>query len=558
MRRDTLTNISNLDPSSLGALDDDTLVKLAGQLLEVQSYDRQSNQLRYYQPVSPIAESVHYSLCNTIGIGGGNGSSKTETALVEMVIRATGQIPLSLRDRYPRTKLRGPIACRVVCESLTTTLAPIILPKLHWQRWSGVDSPGGRRGHWGWIPRSCLIKGEWKNSWTERTRTLRLFYRDPDEPAKILGESIIQFMSYDQDPSDFASGDFHFILHDEPPKYDIWRENRARVMRVAGTLMIAMTWPDDPAIPCDWIFDEVYEKAQPGPNRDPQVEWYNLYTTDNLNLNQDAVAQRAAQMSQAERATRIFGRPIRMGNRVHPLFTDVDHNWCFHCREVVILGENALCSACNSETVTFNHVQPITTNDLYPVVQLLDPHPRKPHCLLWVQIDPADDWHVVEARQVDGAPEQVREVVDEVEQEYCWSTVRRLMDPNMGRSPASVNRETTWQDSFAAVGLHYDLADDSEVGRKEIDSYLQPDIHTRKPRILVDPRCAAVIYQMKRYLWDDYKKALEKGQKQVPKDKHDDFPALLKYLANSQPNFRALKQLGSVYHRPGTRGRLGY
>lgn len=558
MRKDTLNKLTKFDPSNVALLDDEDLVHMAQQMLEIQAFERQSNQLRYYQPVSPIAKSVHLDTSSTIGIGGGNGSSKTETALVEMVIRATGQVPISLQDSYPRTKLRGPIACRVVCESLTTTLAPIILPKLHWQRWAGVDSPGGKRGHWGWIPRQCLIKGEWKSSWNERTRTLRVFYRDTDNPTRILGESMIQFMSYDQDPSDFASGDFHFILHDEPPKYDIWRENRARVMRVAGTLMVAMTWPDDPAIPCDWIFDEIYEKAQPGPNRDPHVSWYNLYTTDNMNLNQDAVAERAAQMSQSERATRIFGRPIRMGNRVHPLFTDTTHNWCFQCREIVILGENGLCSACQSETIEFNHVQPAPANDLWPVVQLLDPHPRKPHCLMWVQITPADDWQVVACREVDGGPEKVREVVDEVEQEACWSTVRRIMDPNMGRSPSSANRETTWQDSFAAVGLHYDLADDGEAGRKEIDEYLKPDPHTRQPRLIFDPSCTTAIYQMKRYLWDDYKKALEKDQKQVPKDKHSDFPTLLKYLANSQPNFRGLKQLGSVYHRPGTRGRLGY
>ena len=267
--------------------------------------------------MSPIARQVHLTNCRTVGIGGGNGSSKTETALVELLIRATGQIPLSLKGVYPREKLRGPIQCRVVVESITTTLVNIILPKLQWWRWNGVSTPGGDKGHWGWIPKHHLIAGEWSKSWSEKYRTLRLYYRDTDT-GNILGESTIQFMSYDQDAEDFASGDYHFILHDEPPKESIWNENLARVMRVDGTMFVAMTWPDDPAIPVDWLY-ELYEKAQ---QHDPSIEWYNLVTTDNPNLNQTAIAERSAQMSLTVRMARIYGQPIRMSNRVHPLFTD--------------------------------------------------------------------------------------------------------------------------------------------------------------------------------------------------------------------------------------------
>ena len=38
-----------------------------------------------------------------------------------------------------------------------------------------------------------------------------------------------------------------------------WRENEARVMRVDGRMMLAMTWPDDPSINVDWLYNEVYE-----------------------------------------------------------------------------------------------------------------------------------------------------------------------------------------------------------------------------------------------------------------------------------------------------------
>lgn len=544
-----------IEPATLKHLNDEALLKLASQLLEVQSHDRQENQLRYYKAVSPLARQVHTSVCKTLGIGGGNGSSKTDSALAEMVIRATGQIPLSLKDDYPREKLRGPIACRVVCESLTTTLVPIILPKLQYYKWAGVDRPGGQRGHWGWIPKSCLIKGDWQKSWDDRRRILRVLYRNPDKPDRIEGESMIQFMSYDQDPSDFASGDFHFILHDEPPRYDIWRENRARVMRVDGTLMLAMTWPDDPSIPVDWIFDEIYEKAQSG---DKDVQWLTLYTTDNPNLNQDAVGERAKQMSLTERQARIYGAPIRLGNRVHPTFTEATRYWCFGCKEMAIRDDKGECAQCHNRVIAFSHVHPCKAETTYPAVFLLDPHPRKPHAMSWVQIDPNDDWQTIHELECDEGPDVVWQKVQAIEQEYGWNQVTRLMDPNMGKSPSDTTRETTWQDSFAQAGLVCDLADDGEAGRKTIDTMLEPDAHLERPRWTIDPRCTKTIYQMRRYLWDDFKRQAERDQKQRPKDRHSDFPTLYKYLANSQPTFRGLKQIGHVYCRPQPERTSGY
>lgn len=554
-------DLAAIDPSSLSELSDEEFTAIAQQLLQRQALDRQHNALRYYQPVSEKARQIHTCTKKTIGVGGGNGSSKTESCLVEMVIRATGQVPLSLRDDYPMHKLRGPIACRLVCESLTTTLAPIILPKLQWWRWSGVDNAGGEKGHWGWIPKHCLIKEDWSKSWSEKTRMLRLLYRDPANPDRVVGESTIQFMSYDQDPSDFASGDFHFILHDEPPKLAIWQENRARVMRVDGTLMVAMTWPDDPSISVDWIFDELYEKAQPGVDQDPHIAWFDLYTTDNPNLRQDAVAERARQMGEGERAARIYGQPIRLSNRVHPLFTDTMHWWCFACKKPIIRTDAYKCNSCGGDDIeSYCHVGDEKVEPNHPVIYCLDPHPRKPHVMAWHQVDPNDDLHVVMELEVALAPQELAEYVLELEKERGWKTIRRLIDPNMGRSPSGTDRETTWQDAFDKAGLVCDLADDSDVGRAQLNVYLRPDPDTRRPRIHWDRSCGKAIYQMKRFLWDDHKKGLEKDQKQITKKKNDDFPACHRYALNSNPDFRSLRMSANptISHHRAQRGPNGY
>jgi hypothetical protein len=318
--------------------------------------------------------------------------------------------------------------------------------------------------------------------------------------------------------------------------------------------MVAMTWPDDPAIPVDWIFDELYEKAQPGVDQDPSLAWFDLFTTDNPNLRQDAVAERAGQMSEGERAARIYGQPIRLSNRVHPLFTDVTHWWCYSCNKPILRNDQSQCGTCGGEDITsYCHVDDVPGNPHYPVVFLLDPHPRKPHCLLWAQIDPNDDWQVVMEAEFDGGPDELAAFVQELESDRRWSTIRRLIDPNMGRSPASADRDLTWQDAFERAGLRCDLADDADVGRAQLNQFLKPDPKTRRPRFMVDISCTTTIHQLKRFLWDDHKRGTDKDQKQKPKAKHDDMPACLRYAMNTDPSFRGLRQM----HRPHVRRTVG-
>lgn len=536
--------------------------QLFKKIVDLQRQQRKERQLFFYQPVSDKAMELHLCEEQTVAIGGGNRSSKTTSCLAEMAMMTTGCFSQSVAEAWKARhgteitapmseggKFRGPINVRVVCESLTTTLHQTILPKLQYWKWNGVDMPGGDRGHWGWIPLDCLIGGSWEKSWSEKLRVLRVLCRDPIDHS-VVGESTWEFFSHDQDPSDFASGACHYILHDEPPRYAIWRENEARTISVSGRMLLAMTWPDDPAIPVDWIFDQVYEPAQrEGSGR----RWINLWMTENPFIDQKAVEAQREKWDDQMVQVRIFGRPIRFSNRIHALFTDQDDFWCFRCGRTCLVSEAnpQRCTKCDSALVaSFNHVTDFTANPNWPTVFLLDPHPRKPHMYLWVQIDPSDDLWVVAEGQIDGSPLQVREDAQVIEADLHLTVRQRLIDPNMGRSPSSAtNRTTTWQDDFDAVGLTTDLADDSDVGRGRLNDYLKPDPDTQRPRVHVHPRCANTIFQLKRYVWADYKQTEERDQKQKPKDKYDDYPTLLKYLLNTSPSFSGLHHSGQIFRR---------
>lgn len=540
-------------PDDLANLSDERLQALIGQVVEVNEYDRREHQIYYYQPASPGCTKIHEFAAGGVrhvGAGGGNRSSKTETCVVHMTAMATGVFPEHMHDTFMEW-FRGPINMRTVMESLTTVLHPIFLPKLQYYTWTGLKPLGGRKGHWGWVPKKCLIDGSWEKSWSEKLRTLKLNCFDPEDPDKILGQSLWQFMSFDQDPSDFASGTFDIMHHDEPPPYGIWRENEPRTWDVNGIHLLSMTWPDDPSIPVDWIYDEFYEKGIQGARKDPDYEWVNLITTDNIHLDQEVVRERVRGLDAQTAQTRVFGQPLRFSNRVHPLFTDAPQTWCFGHGDICYPNEGKCPGtkdrACGStDIVEFNHVGELDVYSGWPVVYLIDPHPRKPHMFMWAMVTPDDDYYVVEEGLLAEDAEEVKIYSHEKEAELELNTVLRLVDPNMGRSPSGAQRELTWQDEFDLAGLPLELADDSAVGRKRVNQYLKPDEHTWRPRIIIHPRCMHVISQMKRYVWDDYRRNMERDQKQVPKDKDDDFPTLLKYLLNYQPTFNMLYGGGQV------------
>ena len=190
--------------------------------------------------------------------------------------------------------------------------------------------------------------------------------------------------------------------------------------------------------------------------------------------------------------------------------------------------------------IRYNHVREFEQKAGWPTVFLLDPHPRKPHCLLWVQVDTWSDWWVVASAEVAGGPDDVAAKVREVEEALRLNVVQRIGDAKMLGSPSGAKRDETWRDEFDRVGLRLDRSDSSDVGRARVNNALRVDQDRMKPRLHFHPRCAMPIRQMQRFVWDDFVRPEKHDLKQKPKEKEDDYPALLRYFANSNPSFERM------------------
>lgn len=558
-----MRSFADYSEAELAEMSDEDFNKLFMGLTSAVELDRKENQLEYYKPVSDDALRIHMTPADLVGIGGGNGSGKSESVLAEMIMCATGIFPKHMQEKleaeygadWHKLKSAGPMNCRVIIASLTSMLEMTFLPKLKWDDWTGVLPEGGDMGHWGWIPKRCLIDGKWESSWKAKNNLLSFKNFHPIT-GEERGTSRIQFMSNDQDAKNMVGNDLQFVMLDEPSTYPVFLENQARTMRGNGRIFLSMTWPDDPTIPVDWIFDEIYEPGQKQSadwkrtGTRPTIEWMELKTRDNTHLNQEKVEKQAGRWDKKMQAVRLEGKPIRFSNLVHPLYTGPDNekHWCFDDNQEVYIDSDGKCMSCgNTNTEPFCHTFEFDINQDWPVIYILDPHPRKPHMMQWVAVDPNDNfWQIAELELAD-TPDETAKQVKILEYELKLNVQLRLIDPNMGRSPSSAReRDVTWQDEFSRCGLHCELASDSSVGRAKVDEWLKPDPDTREPRLYIHPRCVRTIFQMKRFRWDEHKVTQEKDQKQDTKKKDDDYPTNLKYLANRDPVYQEFTNAGRV------------
>ena len=520
---------------------------LVEEYLAAHDEDVRRLQLSYYELANPMAARVHLTPAREVAIVGGNRSSKTDTCMAELSIRMTGHIPMSLQGTYPRERLRQlPIRARVVCNSTSKILDPVIKPKLQWDQWNGGGVPGDGRGHWGWIPQHCLKGGEWKKAYSEKNETLAVavdnhWVGSDGSIHSMRGYSTCQFLSYEQDISAFSGSSMHLIVHDELPRADIYRENRLRTLDTGGQILTAFTPPDEigqSRADVTWFYDDVYE---PGRQHKPGFETIVLHTEKNRIIGTKELNELMEKLTDEQREVRLHGNFLHLSGVIYSLFTQGESTWCFKCQKKIVPVAGR-CVTCQSDDVqSFGHViapHPIPNN--WPIVMVIDPHPRKKDAIGWFAVTPSDDIILVAEAEADGTADDVKRVIDEVEATHKLYVRKRLMDPNIAtETNDKMGRGWTIRKAYDDAGIRCDLANDEiNAGIANVKDLLKPDQQTRRPRLRVFATCQRFIYGMSHWSWDEHVRAGDKEPKEKVRDKAKDFPDLIRYLANDRPNYR--------------------
>jgi len=172
---------------------------------------------------------AHMSTAQIIGVSGGNQAGKSVSGCVEAFIQATGELPLSLKDVYPKEKLpkRFPRRIRVVGVSANQMLNTVL--------------PTYRQ----WCPKEFLKKGSWAESYSAEKQTLFL-YKGSKEIATI------EFKTNQQDVETFQGPPLDMVIYDEEPRSEIHKENLMRFVTAerinflfCWTPTKGLTWTSD-------------------------------------------------------------------------------------------------------------------------------------------------------------------------------------------------------------------------------------------------------------------------------------------------------------------------
>lgn len=450
------------------------------------------------------------------------------------MIQATKIIPYSLQDIYPKDKLiKGPVRARIVVESFVENWEKVIKQKLQWWRWNGPGEPGSTRGHWGWIPRASLAYSDWDKAFSEKYRMLTL-----------ADGGTITINSYDQEVAKLAGGSYHLTLFDELPPKGHYTECKMRLLDTGGQLMVAMTPPTEASgVAAGWVYDELME---PGLAGHPDIAAFEFHTQDNRVLGAEELRWIAAGLTEEERQVRLYGKFLHLSGLIHPLFTGHHcRHWCFPCRRPVAAIDGGRCPGCGQDgLLAFTHViEEFDWPRRWPVVMVIDPHPRKPCAITWTAVDEQDQWTQVGELETTGSAQDVKDAIDTWEDRNDCHPVVRLIDPNAAESRNDkVEQGWTLRREFDKVGLRCTLANDNfTVGKDRFNEALWPDPYTERPRWQTFASNAKTIFALSRFTWDEWARHEEfKDPKQIPRDKHKDFPDTCRYLAMYNPTFRML------------------
>ena len=324
---------------------------------------------------------------------------------------------------------------------------------------------------------------------------------------------VVDVMTYEQDPSEFAGPTLGLVIFNEPPPKAIYDESLARLRR-GGFAIGAMTGLNENP----WIAD-VFAKADGDKIRAvfADVEENCKQHGKNGTLEHEQIEKILAQYDPDEREARKTGRPLSISGRIYKVFDRAVHV----AKEIIVPP---------TEGVTH--------------YQVVDPAIGKPLAVIYAYVDAAGAVCIYDEHpdfEFHGARDSNLTVADYIKLFKAKESGRaisiRIMDRHFGNVRRTMGGKTlkeefddegcSFQDSYGDVGEA-----EVETGILKVKDYLAHDKTKaidglNRPKLIISPNCVNTIQALERWGRDP--------KTRRPKEDYKDFADVVRYLCMAEP-----------------------
>ncbi len=360
----------------------------------------------------------------------------------------------------------------------------------------------------------------------------------------LPNNSIGIFKSYDQERESFQGEDLDGVWNDEESPYDIYREQRMRLIDRNGEMIFTMTSLKgvtdllqdifENHDTCESKYAPLVDEVLPRVVEKDGMRFYLLWTTENPHIDQERVVMETKLMTAQEIKSRIYGMPINLSGKIYLSFNKDIH------------------------VIPFEDV-PFTKITLYHV---LDPHDRKPWAMQWWAVDKTGTAYCVDEypdrnfNEIDYDDNTYAEYVEIIkEKEDMLHTIfgkkvhRRIIDPNYGNKTTQLAERqggqstTTPKKRLSSFGLRFtDAIDAIEAGHLRVREVLHWEKKDGEivvqPKCFITENCTNTIRHLSRYSRGDILTADGDVRDKVKlKEKYKDYADCTRYFFMSNPRF---------------------
>jgi hypothetical protein len=166
----------------------------------------------------------------------------------------------------------------------------------------------------------------------------------------------------------------------------------------------------------------------------------------------------------------------------------------------------------------------------WPVYCAIDPHPRKPHTVVYLGVTADDTFVVIDELVVDGDPEVLVESMKAKEKEKGYQIISRRIDNSASGTDWS---RDSFIDQLSKLGMRVNPMRKNE---KDVASSISKiKLLLKKGRLRFLENCIHTISDMELYAWQDYRHPEKTGVMEKPRKIHDDMIDPLRYIIVSNP-----------------------